>query len=711
MGFKDVKIGGKLIIAFLAVILIFGGISAYQVFSLRKLAGLQDEGAQRAEDALHLNDIKIDIGEVYPVIADAVINRDLEETYKLFEVVKEVAESNIKAIAELVDTDAEREKAEEAGAAYGEYIDIAGNRMLPLIESSGDAAQRAADAIAIGKIESRVGEVYVVMADGMINRNLAETRADFDRVKKEAEKDIARVHELSDTDEERKWAKEFGEYYNEYLSIYESKVLPVLAQGGSNTAKIRALDEELDGVRNETIEVLHRIVASLEEEQKAAAEADREIRKLDGEIDEIREAVLAPIGAIEKSLELESEEADALYDAIGKRTTLLTIIISTIAVIISLLLALTITRGITKPITQGVQFAEKMADGDLSEHLDIDRKDEIGVLAKALNRMTSNLRDMISAIRDSSEQVASTSEELSATAEQLAEGAQQQASTLEETSASVEELTASVEQVSEHSQTQASAVEESTTNMDQMRSSVESVSNTLESVVGAMKSILESSKGITGIISVISDIADQTNLLALNASIEAARAGEHGRGFAVVADEVSKLADRSASSTKEIGGLIEESDKNVTAGNEMISQLSTAIEQQISAIKELGKAMESINEMSQSISASTEEQTTNSKQVSVAIESVNEITQQASSAAEEMSSSTEELSSMATQLQGMVARFKTDAEETEVAGAITGPVKSTRSPAKGRGAKNAASKNKVEKSEVTDITLKSDRAA
>jgi len=143
----------------------------------------------------------------------------------------------------------------------------------------------------------------------------------------------------------------------------------------------------------------------------------------------------------------------------------------------------------------------------------------------------------------------------------------------------------------------------------------------------------------------------------------------------------------------------------------MISQLSSAIEQQISAIKELGKAMESINEMSQSISASTEEQSTNSKQVSVAIESVNELTQQASSAAEEMSSSTEELSSMAVQLQGMVARFKTDTEETEVAGAITGPVKSTRSPAKGRGVKNAASKDKEEKSEVTDITLKSDRAA
>jgi methyl-accepting chemotaxis protein len=360
-----------------------------------------------------------------------------------------------------------------------------------------------------------------------------------------------------------------------------------------------------------------------------------------------------------------------------------------------------IARGISVPVTKAVDFSRAIAQGDLTHSLEINQDDEVGVLARDLQAMSTKLREMVLTLQDNAAQVATSSEEISASTTNLAGGAQSQASTLEQTSAAIEQLTTSIEQVASHARAQADAFAQSSGSMEQVQGTVKEVSASLQQisdlalqslersqqgaqaadqVVAAINLISTSSAKIAGIVSVISDIANQTNLLALNAGIEAARAGEYGKGFAVVADEVSKLAERSSSSAKEITFLIEESVTNVRTGvekatgskqsmeqiteaarltSEMTSSLSASMKQQVSAVNELTKLFENVSGMSSEIAAAATEQTTSARQVSIAVENVNELTQQAASSSEEISASAQELAGMAQQLHGLTANFKT----------------------------------------------------
>ncbi len=378
--------------------------------------------------------------------------------------------------------------------------------------------------------------------------------------------------------------------------------------------------------------------------------------------------------------------------------------------LLAILIAVSFAISITRPLARGIALAELVAAGDLGQDIKVDRKDEIGKLARALSGMVERLRLMVARIQEEADLVASSTEEINSAIVRIAEGAQSQASSLDETSASAGHLAASVVQVAQAAHSQAAAVTQGSVTMARVQRAIEDVSKNFDQIVGladqsmtkaaegseavhlvtgGMRQIADSSEMIGGIVDVISDIADQTNLLALNASIEAARAGDHGRGFAVVADEVRKLAERSSKSTKEIEQLMKVSTDSVargveTAGNsqlamdhirsasqkvrEMVSAVSVSMAEQVLAVKELSQVLRNIGAMSKSISAATEQQTEKARHVSGAVEDANQITHSAALSAQEISGAVSQLSELAQGLQAIAGQFKVEGESnTQIA--------------------------------------------
>lgn len=261
----------------------------------------------------------------------------------------------------------------------------------------------------------------------------------------------------------------------------------------------------------------------------------------------------------------------------GRAALIRTIGISLIIILLSILGSSFFARAFTKPITDMLKVVHKIKEGKLTERIQVNAKNEVGLLQQAFNDMIDSLAQLIRDVRGASVQINHSTMELDNNAQLMAEAA--------------EEITAAINEVAMGTEKQMHSVETSTQVVNQMIEGVRSVSDNateilksstyaselakngaqdIEEIVKTMKSIDETvgesatiikelsvhTYRIGDIVQLIKQISNQTNLLALNAAIEAARAGEHGRGFSVVADEVRKLAEQSAMATTNIVELI-----------------------------------------------------------------------------------------------------------------------------------------------------------
>ncbi|MDV5354874.1 HAMP domain-containing protein [Kosakonia sp. SMBL-WEM22] len=294
---------------------------------------------------------------------------------------------------------------------------------------------------------------------------------------------------------------------------------------------------------------------------------------------------------------------------------------------------------------------------DLSQALTTGRMDEIGRAVAAFNLLVERVAESLKMVRAASSSVNTAANEIALGNNELSARTEQQSAAVVETAASMEELSSTVKQNAENAH-QASQLAITASDTAAQGGTVVSVA------VNRMKDIMESSKRISEITSVINGIAFQTNILALNAAVEAARAGDQGRGFAVVAGEVRSLAQRSAQAAKEIETLISESVNYVEEGSRQVDLAGETMSGIVNSVMQ-------VKDLMQEIAAASDEQNRGIGQIAQAMSEMDTTTQQNASLVQESSAAAGSLEEQATKLQQLVDVFRLPGQQPARASAST----------------------------------------
>ncbi len=336
---------------------------------------------------------------------------------------------------------------------------------------------------------------------------------------------------------------------------------------------------------------------------------------------------------------------EALGRIIG-RFLIVFISVVIVTIVLSLLIIRYTTGRVVKPIysikTVMKDIAEK--DGDLTRRIDIKSKDELGELAGWFNIFEEKIENTLARVIENAKSIAGASSQITEGNQDLSNRTERQAASLEETAGAMEEMLAAIRQNSSN------AIDANKMAQESKEETIKGV-EMLNASITQMEEITASSKKISDVTGIIEEIAFQTNILSLNAAVEAARAGASGRGFAVVASEVRSLAQKTASSVKEINYLITDNVEKIVRGTIDVTRSGEILQ----GIKE---KIITLAQLISEISSASVQQQESVEQTNQAVVDMDEITQQNASLVEELASSSEELSSQAKELVALTSYFK-----------------------------------------------------
>lgn len=337
-------------------------------------------------------------------------------------------------------------------------------------------------------------------------------------------------------------------------------------------------------------------------------------------------------------------------------------------------LTLLIARSVIQPLKRTIVAMEDIAsgEGDLTQRLNTDGKDELVQLARGFNRFADKLSGVIGNLRALVSENRNIAQQVGRAMADARSSYNEQKRELDTVASAVEQMSATAEDVAQRVTESADAAQTANQHSAAGQSDAQSTSDAMENLASdiehtrqAMTELDKQSSQISGVLDVIRGVAEQTNLLALNAAIEAARAGEQGRGFAVVADEVRTLASRTQSSTDEIremiSTLLSHTEKAVEAmkvSHEQSEKMRTQVDGVSSRLTTINESTTTISDMTHHIASATEEQSQTANTIAGSLNQLSSLSDNMLTELNDTADNTETLNEASERLEQVINQFK-----------------------------------------------------